>query len=504
MEYKLRTSCPPRSPLIRSKYARKFKTTDQPQNYTSDPSTWQATPPRRLIRHKKVSAEKRPDISSLIEGDLSVNIGRIAQHDDHDQAWRNRALSDSHPALKKDSLSVPTSCGGSSEHCHYLFKYQQEYKQLPVSDVISRFESNSLHGSSYSCSGEVFRNSPSPGAIGRPTVSPVRRLKTAEELLQECSSGRQCRPSAGGGADRLSPGHDFFPSTSSEKYDNTQPVIHSKNNSKSSTPERSKESKASPKPGAFVSQAIRKLSVPESELKSSLQEMSQESSSKEGSPHRHDDPKLKELPRLGIVSKNAELFQAKIGAESQQRHKPLPAVGVDYNMKTNSSIDPNTQRNFSESPSSPVRRTRPEERPVTIFPPRSPPPPSVASPQSARSKGYSKLFARKVSPSSPTPSKTVSALCKQALHVDLESASDAGDSASERTASPDQRRPRAKFLDSNWLQKPRRFFKVSKYVCTSACLVPLSLCHLHGCLFLSTIFGISKKKKKKNSLVYRF
>ncbi len=459
LEYKMRTSCPPHSPMIRSKYPRKLKVGEtRPLNYNGDSRTWQATPPRRLIRHRKTSTEKRPDISSLIEGDLSVNAGRIAQHDDHDEAWRSRALSDSHPALHKDSfLSVPTS------NQHHSGS-QQEYKQMPVSDVISKFERQSLSGSS----GEVFRKSPSPGAIGRPTVSPVHRLKTAEELLHECSHKQQRRSSAGNGMDRLSPGRDKFPSTSSDKENDKQRQTVIQSSSPQSTPEWTRE-KGSPKPGAFVSQAIRKLSVPDSELKPPLHDKTHETNAKDSPKalHTSQDPRLIELPRLGIVSKQAELFQAKIGAESRQGRQPAPLAlgGTDYNIKRNSAHKSSPD---SSLPDSPDRRTKSPDR---LHLPRSIAPNS--SPQTSRSKGYSKFFARKVSPSSPTANKnTVSTLCKQALHVQLDSAADGAEAAytdpecteTDRTASPDRRRTKNKFLDSTWLQKPRRFFKVSKYV----------------------------------------
>ena len=58
-EYKLRTSCPPHSPIIRSKYQRKIKAAEnKASNYNGDSRTWQATPPKRLIRHRKISSEK--------------------------------------------------------------------------------------------------------------------------------------------------------------------------------------------------------------------------------------------------------------------------------------------------------------------------------------------------------------------------------------------------------------------------------------------------------------
>ena len=465
-EYKLRTSCPPHSPMIRSKYQRKIKAAEsKASNFNGYSSTWQATPPKRLIRHKKISSEKRPDISSLIEGDLSVNAGRIAQHDDHDQAWRNRALSDSHPALKKDSLSVPQ---GDPSQGHYTFRYQNDQRQLPVSDVINKFERQSLHSSS----GEVFRKSPSPGAIGRPTVSPVRRLKTAEELLQECT--KQRRSSAGNNMDRLFPGHDKFPSTSSDKENDKHEKHVTKNNCGESTPERAK---VAPKPGTFVSQAIRKLSIPDSsDLKPPLQDMTNDTHKDlHKSLHKSTDPRLKDLPKLGIVSKQAGLFQAKIGAESRRTKgpAPLPPTGTDFSIKANPSHKSSPDTSSKDSPASSDRNTRNPERATSLHPSAS----SVTSisPQSSRSKGYSRFFARKVSPSSPTTNKSaISALCKQALYVEVDSTDSeergvlgrhAAESATgDQATSPDRRRAKSKFLDSNCLQKPRRFFKVSKYV----------------------------------------
>ena len=464
-EYKLRTTCPPHSPVIRSKYQRKIKAAEsKASNFNGDSRTWQATPPKRLIRHRKVSSEKRPDISSLIEGDLSVNIGRIAQHDDHDQAWRNRALSDSHPALKKDSLSVPSGDPGQGK---YIFKYQRDQRQLPVSDVINKFERHSLHGSS----GEVFRKSPSPGAIGRPTVSPVRRLKTAEELLQEYS--KQRRSSAGNNMDRLSPGRDKFPSTSSDKENDKHDKSVIKTNSGENTPDRTT---ASSKPaGTFVSQAIRKLSIPDNgDQKPPLQDMTNDSPKEDlqKALHKSADPRLKDLPKLGIVSKQAGLFQAKIGAESRQtkRQAPLPP-GADYGVKPNFSCRSSPNTSLTDSQASSDWNRRSPERPTSLYPPGSSVP--TSSPKSSRSKGYSRFFARKVSPSSPSAGKSaISALCKQAMYVEIDSPEPgargvlrkqvADPTTAEQTASPERRRSKNRFLDSNWLQKPRRFFKVSK------------------------------------------
>ena len=493
-EYKLRTSCPPHSPMIRSKYQRKIKAAEsKASNFNGDSNTWQATPPKRLIRHKKISSEKRPDISSLIEGDLSVNVGRIAQHDDHDQTWRSRALSDSHPALKKNSLSVPQ---GDPSQGHYTFRYQNDQRQLPVSDVINKFERQSLHSSS----GEVFRKSPSPGAIGRPTVSPVRRLKTAEELLQEYA--KQRRSSAGNNMDRLSPGRDKFPSTSSDKENDKHDKLVTKNNSGESTPERAK---VAPKPGTFVSQAIRKLSIPDSsDMKPPLQDMTNDTHKDlHKSLHKSTDPRLKDLPRLGIVSKQAGIFQAKIGAES--RHSkgpaPLPPTGTDFSVKVNPSHKSSPNTNSKDSPAPSDRCTRTPERATSLHPPGSSVP--STSPQSSRSKGYSRFFARKVSPSSPTTNKSaISALCKQALYVEVDSA-DPGErgvlgrpaaetAAADQAASPDRRRAKNKFLDSNWLQKPRRFFKVSKYVYLffhhvkyRSCLLEDGPCEI--CMFVESV-----------------
>ena len=62
-------------------------------------------------------------------------------------------------------------------------------------------------------------------------------------------------------------------------------------------------------------------------------------------------------------------------------------------------------------------------------------------------------------------------LCKQALSVDVEdgegeaagtASSPGAEGGKKRDGSADRRRGVGKLLDANWLQRPKKFFKVSK------------------------------------------
>jgi len=85
---------------------------------------------------------------------------------------------------------------------------------------------------------------------------------------------------------------------------------------------------------------------------------------------------------------------------------------------------------------------------------------------------FYKLFGRRLhSPPSPSPQRSaITALCRQALTVDVDTGRvevTSDDTPRPGSSSPvlegrDRRAGRSRFLDTTWLQKPKKFFKVSK------------------------------------------
>ena len=512
------TSHPPHSPIIRSRNPRKLKAENKAYSQQcTDSRTWKATPPKRMHRHRRPSTEKRPSVTS--DTDTDGPSSPTLPHSGN-LPTRGRSKEDcySDPPTPR-SLSVPPRDNVMYDLCfrdHYTPHYtQREIKPVVVHDMISKFESSSASSQAGCCSGN---RSPSP-AIRKPVVSPVRRLKTAAELMHGSEPHRQgTQSSSQTRASSISPAPRSISSMSSDKEnDKTESCVHHivHRLSRESTPDISVGATGgipvSEAPTAhMVKQVVRRLSEssiegPKTALKdltngNKVKKMSDTFRDRPWSPERSDlrqrpspsknlpsNKKRYELPKDGQVSKYTTVFEDK-GEKKEVATGPMSSPSPS-SLKTSvthqdpktviapqqlekpsrelaSSSMPTLQAISAEHAAPISSRPRPKSQQTTTLPAAVPAQQGATGGSGARDL-KTKLFGRKSSKSS-----AISVLCKQVVSVEVDDSPDRDEAKRDSLPrSPEglrkdgslEKGSRARrFLDTNWLQKPKRFFKVSK------------------------------------------
>lgn len=487
---------PPPSPIIRSRNTRKLKTEFRtPQLYT-DARTWKATPPKR-VRHRRTSTEKRPDITN--------NGDRCDENMEHPPKTstlppRGRARVERFSVPQPRSLSVPPRDSVMYDLC---FRDRRDVSREPgpstVTDMINKFETEGSSTQINCCRGN---RSPSP-AIRKPMMSPMHKLKSAAELMKDSTGLRRGWHSAGHTrATSLSPA----PHGSSDKEnDRSESRIQQmvQRLSRENTPERIVTGATGGRPmsptGELIRQTVRRLSESSCDVKPALIDLtngghiSKKSDSfterrfspdpanfsDRGSPSRTllAIKKHYELPLKGQVSKFTKVYETKVETkevivESISKRASMPTSPLEIMSKspicdsiksipgTLKSQDENTMPKMESPPSRSQTLDRCHKSPSASSSPTS----TLSG--SARDLKM-KLFGKK-----EKKSGALAALCKQTLSVDVKSSdsvhvSDEGMSSGsdslKRSENPHEKSSKTRrFLDTNWLQKPKRFFKVSK------------------------------------------
>ena len=193
----------PRSPVIRSKYPRKMRTNEaRMQNLYAAESqaAWKATPLRRALRHRKTSNDKSPDGSAEAVC-LSDESSVIRERTKSDSSILHPPTTMAIPCLTKQYLSVDHQDDQTKGVMGMISKYEQFQQQATPTRQALSVQNSPLQS-------RAFRKSPSPLA-----VSPVRRLKTAKELLQDCKSPQEPATSK----KIVIPPREQIPSCSSDK-----------------------------------------------------------------------------------------------------------------------------------------------------------------------------------------------------------------------------------------------------------------------------------------------
>ena len=170
----------PHSPMIRSKYPRKQRTTDfRLHQIYIDTCGWKATPLRKKHRNRRPNSDKPYHSRSgtpASDNESSEYIPSLI---------RERTSSDS-SMLHHRALSAPMKESGSSELTVRLPQVLGTNQSSPASPTsLDPFPRDIW-----------LRKSPSPGLRQRPMVSPVRKLKTAAELLRESERKRRSTSSS--------------------------------------------------------------------------------------------------------------------------------------------------------------------------------------------------------------------------------------------------------------------------------------------------------------------
>ncbi len=481
-----KTPQPPHSPIIRSRYARRLRSDNKSSQIYADARMWKATPPKRMIRHRKASTERRPDISDL-NLEMSSSTGLLSV-----DTVRERSKSDSY-FMKKESQSVSVNSLDSSNF-RERYRLRQQREQRSIQDIISRYEQQNLIPP---------KCPPSPSM--KPTLSPVRKLKTAQELLQDSeqkwTSKHMSRSSSTPRAERVTLPREkaqSISSTSSDKENSESKVQRIvRQLSRENTPERSLQNspRAGPQ-GETVRLALCKLSTPSPDSirsKPPLKDLTNESKIQQitqtlrgsQSPDRalsSSQKKISELPRDGTVIMCTEMFENNSSCTRRASTGSLNTQDIMLKIKPDSTItldgdSPSaSKQRVSRKDSSNTETSSLKSKSSPGSPVRGPSSPSSPS---GRERKFHKLFTRKLhfpspspsSQSSPQKSGAISRLCKQALTVNVQegdgevagtaTGTDA-EGSRKRDVSADRRKGVGKLLDANWLQRPRKFFKVSK------------------------------------------
>ena len=397
----------PLSPVIRSRNPRKLKTEVSATTAAADPRTWKATPPKRTYRHRKHSAEKKPDTT----GTLSKSKDALVVNGETSEFKVVKVCSTS-PTLKSIDMLKP-----------------------PV---------------------ERFSRTPSPTNIRH---RPLHRLKTADELLHESETLKRSRKhshKSGGGSTERPNSTSESPSQGKE---NSMVDKIKEQLSRESSPDKYTNVVKDKLPQDSVRLAVRRLSSPTTEhyeftppLKDLTNESGKVRKIKEGlleklSPDKASSSKsarISERPKEGIVSKRAELYESKNSPDDKDKSPSSSKLSLPPQST------PPCQRQDSKSSSKSTGSTRS----------KSPSP-------TPKERKVHRLFQRKYGSPSMTDDieeGAVSKLCRQAVSVSVE---DEDEEIKEEEEAEEEKEEKVvedpqKKKTFNWLQKPKKFFKVSK------------------------------------------
>ena len=488
---------PPHSPLVRSKYVRKLRNSSA-QSTSTDNRIFNATPPRRFMRNRKASADRPNKLSKDKSIDKSSE-GETGSRDDMESVpMRERTRSDS-------SMLHPRVMACTSDEIQ-----AEDTRLLCVSTPSSPAASGGTRSFDYYSPLAVdsnFRKSPSP-SLRKCTVSPVRRLKTAAELIKDSEKKRRSQSVTR--EDRHFPTCDkhkhIIPRTTSNssssdkendkgKSRGRQTLRHS---SRENTPVRSlsididpwKRTRTDSDPGHKVLLAHEtSLSQPcvSEQCKPPLADLTNETKVKEDLA-----TSARSMPEALLLAKDdGNKVQASGGKTEgklplsvvrKEDSKPdsittlrgdccgvVHAVGCSPIVKgrhDNITDTPHSPKSLKSRASSSLITSR-EHISQKLFGGRKGSGRGQAV--QAQSGGQQPVVGKS---GSSQPAGAVTALCRQAMQVQVddkkataqnpETSSQDDQDNKEGAASAEGRTRKGKFLDANWLQKPKKFFKVSK------------------------------------------
>ena len=505
----------PHSPVIRSKNVRKLKNTDSRiAAITGDARTWKATPPRRFIRHRKNIVE-RLSIGAVLSEDEHIlereaEAARLRTKSDSSELTRACAIArENSMKRKKGDLSGSgerISIGKNLLEVHSYVSRHTARSSSGVRDMISKYEEGK------------FRKSPSPSVPKFSVMSP-KRLKTAAELIQE-SIDRKHHRTAELMHDGIDGKHRTRSSSVTDKYSASSPPLgREKLTSTSSDKENSRSSRS--RSQAVIRQQLSldsPLNGARNSPKSAIRSLGYSLNSEEQGDSQELARPLKDVtndnteldccvvsqehpPNLGVAvsTSKSETATLPVPMAPPRKHHATRTQKRTDPVKSASGLEPSSARHMSKGDSTDSQSTwscRSSEQDDSCTetgspwylakePNKTPPdvlPGSTKSERKSRSKSKARFwskerfFDKRAKSQSPSRAGAISALCMQTMTLSVED--DSSDSQHNVGASPpvpsdvlqdapqspesDKRSRRQKFLDSNWFQKPKGIFRVSK------------------------------------------
>ncbi|KAK2149108.1 hypothetical protein LSH36_467g02000 [Paralvinella palmiformis] len=509
----------PQSPVIRSKNVRKLRNADsRAAAITADARTWKATPPRRFIRHRKNMVERLSMGAVLTEGEslLEQRDTNDRQRTKSDSSELSRACEIARENSAKRNRALARGTGGQLAAARNLLEVRSYVSRHTarsssgVRDMINRYEEGNFRR------GAAFRKSPSP-SVPKVSVTSTRRLKTAAELLQDSIDQKQHRSRSTSVNNKYSgsqqQARDKLPSTSSDK-ENHNDRVKSQGDYESLQASPVVGALKSPKsvlrssvqsPAADEHGTSQELATPFKDVTNDKTDQGSgrgtSSSCLESSEINYPSTSLSPSDDT-VKSKNAAVLTY---SSANIQTKQIRTVHSDS--KYESTLEPKSSRHMSKGDSIDSQSTwscRSSEQDECCTDSGSPwhlakePPTSTPSPvikksehksrskskarfwsKEPREKSHSRgrgLFEKKRTKSqSPGRAGAISTLCMQTMTLSVDDDS----SDSQQAVSPscavkqdgprspasdtsDKRSRRQKFLDSDWFQKPKNLFRVSK------------------------------------------
>ena len=413
----------PASPMLRSKYPRRTRLSDLTMEHVYvDSSIRQATPPRRPIRHRRQSTEKPAVVGeSELVTEPFCDVSEV----------RHRTSSDVSLMRPKSLQLMPThSCDESSLEFVAIGRGNSRRPNLPVFKVVNE-PSSSDH---------AVQRLAAP-SLQKPKMSPVQRLKSAVELMADSARSRRHRSASTG---RLGSPRNRHASICNDD----------------GSPHKSR--RLSRKDGATHALAspkdVNRLSLP-AEHNLEAHHKSRESLTNEGQvkkmsetfagdressrPLRGRRLQLRETPLEGTVAERTDIFKKRLSSSSSESSS---ADGSSLLQRRRGvSLDRHRRQETVDY----ADRLR-----LTVW-------------TSSKSGAVSSLCKQAMSVDLPDTRGTVKQDCSSLPRPTRRSRHSEG-AASPRGVGDGCPGPQAdhkkthKFLEGSWLQKPKRFFKVSK------------------------------------------
>ena len=354
---------------------------------------------------------------------------------------RQRTNSDGSLMRPKSLQLMPTHAADGSMGFVPIGRGSGRRPNLPVFDVLGVNEPFSRD--------HLYRRSPGP-SLHKPKMSPVRRLKSAVELMADSARTRRTRSASTSRLGRSSPSHSF----SGSKVDDRS--HRSARQSRKDAPSHSSSEDLSEPQAATETtrEGSHRLSLPTEQMQG-RRKLSRES-----------------LVNQGQVRKLTETFTSGRDTTRPPQGRGLRGREVPHHGTVAERADIFKKRLSSSSVESDVSGLFPRRRGVSLDRHRR------REPVDQSDGGRPRLVVW-----TPSKSGAVSSLCKQAMLVDVQEGKNVTEDSSSvpatrrrsqqsegrrgsddgsQTRSEGDRKKAHKFLEGAWLQKPKRFFKVSK------------------------------------------